>query len=193
PAENLKVWLPPALEPAQLDVLAKQIQAFRKAWTSLWADDPTRPANLRLVRYEPTGWTINGAPGKAESLDTALALSRVANGQDPPPVFVSLPPSKSLMEKLKLGPGSDIPSIVIVDSPDKADYVLEGRLMGDDVEYAWVRPGATEEGRRRGGSPLPARSDWYAIGRVPESVTATARQLIDAAVVLGRIHGWLSV
>ncbi|MGA9773306.1 MAG: caspase family protein [Blastocatellia bacterium] len=193
PAENLKVWLPPSLQQVKLDVLAKQIKDFRKASTSRWADDPTQAVNLRLVRYEPKGWTITDAQGKTETVGADLALNRLANGQDQTPLFVSLPPPMGLKEKLRLGHGSAIPSISIVDSPGNADYTLEGRLMGTQIEYAWVRPGAVQEGRLKGGTPLPTRSDWYAVGLSPKSMIAAAQELIDAAVVLGRIHGWLSI
>jgi hypothetical protein len=193
PTENLKVWLPPSIEQTKLDALANQINAFRKASTRRLADDPTQTLNLHLVRYQPAGWVITGAQGKAEKAGVALDLNRLANGQDQTPLFVSLPPSSRLKEKLRLGPGSAIPSISIVDSPDKADYMLDGRLRGIQIEYAWVRPGATQEGRRRGGTPLPARSDWYAVGSSPESITDAAEELINAVVVLSRIHGWLSI
>jgi hypothetical protein len=190
PADDLKVWIPPAVKQPELDSLCKQVNAFRETRKSQWADDPTQPLALQLVQHDASGWTVTRSNGGAANIGSVLPSKPLIGSE---PIFVRLPPATLLAEKLKVGPGSELPSISSVASQGQADYALEGRLMGTRVEYAWVRPGATREGSRNGTDPLPARSDWFAFSPDSEATSAAAERLLDAAVVLARIHGWLSI
>ena len=76
---------------------------------------------------------------------------------------------------------SDLESPIELKPPAGAEYRLNSRWNGGQVEYAWV---ITNGG---GNLPMPARSDW--IKASPEA----AASLHDKALLLARIHGWLTL
>ncbi|MGH7582251.1 MAG: caspase family protein [Gemmatimonadales bacterium] len=184
-------------------------------WTDDPTSLPDDGRPLYVVRYDGQGWAVFtprgeriaiGAPDAAQVLsviasreaqaarsvaaEAAKLPGRAASASVPegkPRVFVLIPPTPGLRDAIHLGEGSPNPGVPLSTSPDSADYLLFGRLVGDSTQYAWIRPNATERSQLT--SPFPARTDW--IGAA-DSVAAGS-QLEELALKLARVHGWLTL
>ncbi|HEY6331577.1 MAG TPA: caspase family protein [Blastocatellia bacterium] len=192
PSEQLRVWIPPAASPFDLDSICKRLKALRDENSARWSDDPATADNVRLLWRDAAGW-VTSDDGGARGNRPEPALSQLAAADARGATFVSLPPAKALSALLKFGPGSDFESISIVNSPAEANYLLEGRLTGQGVEYAWIRSEAPGKGTERGGDPWPVRSDWIGVTADPDSITTAGNRLTDAAIALARVNGWLTI
>jgi hypothetical protein len=97
-----------------------------------------------------------------------------------------IPPPESFRESKPFGA-----SVAKVDSVDRADYVLLGRVCAETgtacIEYAWALPDITEEDLRRQRPARPLRSDW-----IPSN-NETAASLRSAGLALARVAGWLEL
>lgn len=181
---DLKVWIPPPISKTDLARAAQEVAALRKSTTVELVDDPTEQTPAYVVEHEAAGWKALMPDGRTQTLGLAPVISKFASGiTNRAPMFVNLPPSTELKQAIKLGPGTSRLSIEISKGPQEANYILAGRLNGDNVEYAWVRPGVTKEDKQRGSNPLPIRTDW----------TGSAEKLEEQAVTLSRIRGWLEI
>jgi len=181
---DLKVWIPPALPKADLERAAQELAVLRESNSVELVLDPTEQSPTYLVQYEASGWKALMPGGRSQALAGTSAVAKLASGMTGrPPLFINLPPSTELRQAIKIGPGTNRTSIEITKSPQDANYVLAGRMNGDNVEYAWVRPGVTKEDKERGSNPLPVRTDW----------TASTEKLEEQAVTLSRIRGWLEI
>jgi hypothetical protein len=91
--------------------------------------------------------------------------------------------------------------LVMTDSPQGADYLLEGRVVDGRAQYAWVLPDAAEQVLRERAPDLaangpmarPVRSDWISSGQAAGEAEHAAATLLDKAARLGRIRGWLTL
>ncbi len=180
---NLKVWIPPALGETELNQLVQAVQALREKGQAQFIDDPTDPAPSRFLQYSEGGWQSWTLDGKTEKPDLASFNQLAAGAALKETVFISLPPSTQLRSAIKLGPKTDWPAIEIVKSIRDAQYTLVGRVKDGKAEYAWVRPGGTRADAEKGGDPLPVRSDWV----------TNAEELVEKAVPLARVNGWLQL
>jgi len=181
---DLKVWIPPAISKTDLVRAAQEVAALRQSTTVELVDDPTEQTPAYVVQYEAAGWKALMPDGRTQALGLAPAVSKFASGITMrAPMFVNLPPSTELKQAIKLGPGTSRLSIEITKSPQEANYILAGRMNGENIEYAWVRPGVTKEDKQKGSNPLPVRTDW----------AAAAEKLEEQAVTLSRIRGWLEI
>jgi len=181
---DLKVWIPPAISKTDLARAAQEVAALRQSTTVELVDDPTEQTPAYVVQYEAAGWKALMPDGRTQALGLPAPVSKFASGiTTRAPIFVNLPPSTELKQAIKLGPGTSRLSIEITKSPQEANYILAGRVNGENIEYAWVRPGVTKEDKQKGSNPLPVRTDW----------TAAAEKLEEQAVTLSRIRGWLEI
>jgi hypothetical protein len=187
---DLKVWVPPAVSKTDLARAVQEVAALRQSTTVDLVDDPTEQTPAYVVQYEAAGWKAFMPDGRTQALGLAPAVSKFASGiTTRSPMFVNLPPSTELKQAIKLGPGTSRLSIEVTKSPQEANYILAGRVNGNNIEYAWVRPGVTKEDKQRGSNPLPIRTDWTAN---TDPATA-AEKLEEQAVTLSRIRGWLEI
>jgi hypothetical protein len=121
-------------------------------------------------------------------------------------VFINVPPSVEIREAIKLGADSSRLAIKLSDSPEQANYILAGRVNGDKVEYAWIRPGVTADTVKKHIDPLPVRSDWVSASSpaasmqtspvtvsTTDAATEVAAKLEEYAVTLCRIRAWLKI
>ncbi|MEK6324977.1 MAG: caspase family protein [Acidobacteriota bacterium] len=187
---DLKVWIPPSVSKSELARAAQEVAALRQSTTVDLVDDPTEQTPAYVVQYEEAGWKALMPDGRTQALGLAPAMSKFASGITMrSPMFVNLPPSTELKQAIKLGPGTSRLSIEVTKSPQEANYILAGRVNGNNIEYAWVRPGVTKEDKQRGSNPLPIRTDWTA----NTDPAAAAEKLEEQAVTLSRIRGWLEI
>jgi hypothetical protein len=139
---------------------------------------------------------------------TADAISKVT--QNGAKVYVSIPPSNSLIDALKKQSGVSMGVLDLSGSMTSSQYILIGRSSrekGGTVEYALVLPGVfgalnsatmvrsrNEEGKTvlcSTDSELPLRMDWVLVGTEHESIAAAANEIEAAALKLGRSRSWL--
>lgn len=168
--------------------------AIRSAAANLhWIADPTNEAPDVVVRFASGSWEIerrSNSKVTRTSLGTAptsAAWSAALANPAPRSIFVDFPPPMELANSLRSGIESETNAVVLVDHPSEAQYHLVGRLTSSDsFEYAWVLPNAdqTDEGQ----TPLPLRTDWFAVAD-PDA----AAQLDQRALNLARLRLWLEV
>ncbi|MGB7622895.1 MAG: caspase family protein [Terriglobia bacterium] len=188
---DLKVWIPPGISKSDLARAAQEVAALRHSDNVELVEDPTEQTPAYVVQYESAGWKALMPNGGTQVLGLAPAMGKFASGiATRSPLFVNLPPSTELKQAIKLGRGTSRLSIEITKSPQEANYILAGRMNGDNIEYAWVRPGVTKEDKQKGNNPLPIRTDWT-IGNTDPA--AAAEELEEQAVTLSRIRGWLEI
>jgi len=188
---DLRVWIPPAVSKSDLARAAQEVVALRQSTSVELVEDPTEQTPAYVVQYEASGWKAMMPDGRTQALGIAPAMSKFASGiTTRSAMFVNLPPSTELRQAIKLGPGTNRLSIELTKSPLEANYILAGRVNGDNIEYAWLRPGVTNQDKQKGSNPLPIRTDWT-VANTDNS--ATAEKLEEQAVTLSRIRGWLEI
>lgn len=138
-------------------------------------EDPTERAPTHIVEWDRTRWIVH------ENLPAAKAspVDLVQVGRTLPPqarVNLMIPPPQNFHVT---------EGVETVDSVEKADYILIGRVTAQSVEYAWALPDVTKEDRLARGSARPLRSDWIASSNAPA--------LRQAALNLARVAGWLQL
>ena len=194
-AANLRVWVPAAaLELANLQQMAKEAAALRNNDRLQWSDDPTIQSPTHILTLEGKGWKLTTIDdGRTEDLGSASQAratldKRASASSDTMSLFVQLPPPVELTQSLRLGRGTTNNSIELTASPEGAHYHLVGRIAGEDIQYGWIRPGATADDEL---ATLPVRTDW--ITASGGGVKALARQLEKFALQTGRLRAWLQL
>jgi hypothetical protein len=197
---NLTVWIPAAMDFKELQRQIKDLAKLKSSTKIQWVDDPTEahPTNTNLptgVVYYENGWKMT-LDGISLDLGTTLSAATLATELNKYPqvrLFVHLPPTTELKQRLQIGKGTRREAIAVTQVKADAQYFLVGRWHDDTIEYAWVRPGV--EGKTAGNStdPLPVRSDWFAVDGTTETLTTSGEGLEDRVTVLGKVRGWLQL
>lgn len=171
PTRKLRVWIPRA--PQSVLAAIRETRRTLAQRDVRWIDDPTESSPTHLLRWRNDAWE-RIANGKVVATRSPLGDPLPAHAA----LFVQLPAAGALLENV-----GDVEGIELVDGPQAADYILAGRLIGDRIEYAWVRPLVTTSDRDR--TSMPIRSQWVAADR-----PSTELALRDALLRLRRVHGW---
>jgi len=139
-------------------------------------------------------WWLNGAwrllasrSGPAVELGPSLDVRRLR--QIGGELYVNFPLPAKDAARLDLGDGTPNDAVRVESQPDKpkkTQYILAGRWNGKGLEYAWVRPGITEDDQVE--TNLPVRTDW-----VPASDGECTDPLRKKALALNRIYGWVTL
>jgi hypothetical protein len=188
---DLMVYIPPAILGAELARFAQEIAALKKSNRVNIVDDPTEETPVYAIQYDGGTWNKLSSQGQSAIVGfapTASSLVSAMPGKEK--VFLNLPPSTALREAITLGSEKSRLAVKMAKTAADANYVLAGRVSGDRVEYAWVRPGVTTREKESGANPMPTRSDWVAMERDPDAVSA---KLEEYAVTLSRIRGWQQI
>jgi hypothetical protein len=176
PPRPLRVAVPSSN--ADIAAFARHAAAIADSREIDWINDPTIRTPEQVLRRAGTRWELLDAAGHVSSFasdDDALhALARLRRGTS---LFVQLPASAQLAAQL-----AGLAVIDIVDRAEDADYVVAGRFVRHQLEYAWVRPNARRSDRRSSG--LPLRTTW--IGDAAD----TALVLRNRALHLHKIEAW---
>ncbi len=191
---NLKVYIPPPITAVELAAIKRDVAALLKTPSVHLIDDPTKQTPSCVLQRSQGGWSLSRSDGRIEQpgqWPAAAVLTSRLSAEDT--LFINVPPSADLRRKIALGKGAKRELIAVMNSPADAQYILVGRIAGDDLEYAWVRPGATDEGARKQNVVLPVRTDWFKLGETPQAIKDCGEQIEDRAVTLGKISGWLEI
>jgi hypothetical protein len=157
-------------------------QAARNAGIQ-WVSDPTAQTPTHLLRTRGRVWELVTREGKRMpfALDADAATLIAALPPDAT-LFVQVPMARPIAAAIDAANRESSGSIVFVDDPDDADYVLTGRIAEGPPEYAWVRPGVAAKDAHRSG--LPPRTTWQTTD------SDSGLLFYDTLRRLRRIHGW---
>ncbi|HEY0158224.1 MAG TPA: caspase family protein [Thermoanaerobaculia bacterium] len=159
-ARPLRIWTPRAMPNVQ--GIARRLAA---ATSARWIADPLEVTPTHVLRPGRSGWELLARDGTR----TALASDEAAIA-----AVRRLPRAASLFVQLPAPESMD----VVADDPERADYLLTGRVTGKRIEYAWIRP-LVRHGDRREGT-LPPHTSW----------TTDLKKLRADLETLRRIHAW---
>lgn len=193
---GLRVWVPDAAgDWRQALALARELRELAGRSGVTWVADPVESTPTHVAHWDG-GWWLTPRGERSRWLGPAPRAADVlrelrGNGK-PPSLFVQLPVPSALARALALGAGSANDAVERVRTRDGAHYQLVGRLAGDAVDFAWVRPAAGAADAKT--SPLPVRSDWCS-GEESRSGEEghCAATLTDVALRLHKIRSWLAV
>ncbi len=182
PSRPLRIWIP---RTALLPDLAA-LSAFARSAARVdvqWVTDPVETDPSHVIRWREGEWEMldrDGAVMRVSGGSIAEHLAALPRGSA---VFVQVPVPEWLARGIAAGDAAERRSVITVDRPEEADYVLVGRLHEGTVEYAWVRPFAT---RDKPDAVLPARTAWHSSTEGAD----VALRLQDAVMRLRRLLAW---
>ena len=155
---------------------------------------PIRSGELRQVWWLNGSWRLLAtrmvaARDLGKSLDAQILRQILGNGSAGDALYVNFPLPANDAAKLDLGEGTRNDAVRVQSQPDKPSkdqYILAGKWNGKTLEYAWVRPGVTENDQAD--TNLPVRTDW-----IPATDTDPTDSLRLKALSLNRIYGWMTL
>lgn len=193
----LTTWLPQPVAAGQLEKIRTRATAFAADKRIAIADSPEAASHI-LIMDGAEGCEING-PGGRRSLKpcTPSALeTEIGAAKDKMRLFVSLPPTAEIADKLQFGAGVAYRSPIARSKlRDGAQYMLVGRtrMVGGktETEYAWALTAGGEANVKGGAkviNSLPRISQW-----ISAASSDAASRLAKEAQTLARIRGWLTL
>lgn len=190
--ELLRVHIPrPAPEP-ELRRLAEVASQLRKSSSINLVSDPTTEPPTHILSWDAgeSQWSLheNRAGAQPTPIRFLSAGAVVRLLPQPSRLFVQFPPESSFARALKFEDGA----VLAVDSPERADYVLLGRLESgsDNVSYAWALSDPGQSDHPAAKPPVrPLRSDWFPAHSPSEAVVS----LHNTALGLAKVSGWLNL
>ncbi|MGH7257552.1 MAG: caspase family protein [Nitrospiraceae bacterium] len=199
PDAALRLWIPPVISGEQDSVrLAADIAKQSQPDHVVLVDDPTASIVTHILHWDGSQWQLSFPTGKSTKLGrmpTAdQVLDQLKSERQPTYLYINVSPTKALVQGLRIGDLSATQSARLVRSPDEAHYVLTGRVVGQDVHYAWVSRSFTGSDHVSSNSaplPLPDRTSWGTNATLKERCQDGG--LNDCLTRLVRLHHWLTV
>lgn len=189
---DLEVWIPEVggQWPAALG-FARRLRRLLASTGVRWLEDPFDAPEADALVWEDEEWRLLQAGGEEVSLghtpDPTSVASRLGRTPGPGCVFVFLPVSTSLADRLRFGKRFAGHSVAPAPDRSRAHYHLACRLAEKEVELSWVRNSAGSVDRRTAEIDLPARGDWHPLGRKSLPI------LKEEARRLARLRAWLTL
>jgi hypothetical protein len=189
----LRVWIGSTTMPAaEVRRHAAALSSLTSAPGGSLINDPTTAEKgSNVLQWNGSAWQLVSQGAAARTVGpelTAAAITPSLSGGPTAgrPLMVNVPLPSETASALNLGADSkENDAIELLSTPERADYLLFGRVRGEVIEYAWVRPLITAEDAKA--SALPARTDWIPLG------DSFARQLREQALRLGTLRSWLQL
>lgn len=187
----LKVWIPDSSPwKSQLPNLASQLRDLCEEMRVSWVADPSQSTPTHLLYWHRGAWWLAGQNRDAQALgpepSAASILAQVLEISEEPSLFMHLPPTEELGNALELGEESLHDAVERVGDPERAHYQLVGKLDGNRVRFAWVRPGLSS--LAPAGEQLPSQTKWC-----DPSLRNCGGQLTSQALRLAKIRAWLTI
>ena len=205
PASRLAVWTGSAnLHYQDIQAAAREFSQLPGLAHLTWVTDPVQQAPTHQISWDGREWVLSRAGSTQKtSLGAKPSAQAVASRLNAAGVrlLVNLPPPVEMAAKWKIGGPTSI--LEAAASPGAAPYLLVGTATGSQLQYAWLRRTALEQGITASAaagveavcsadSPYPLRSDWVpATGAA--SLDDAARDLGELASRLAKVHGWLEL
>ena len=194
---GLRVSIPKAAPAAAVARAATEFAKLRGDPAIEWIGDPTAGAPTHIVSWNGSAWMLETNPpgAKPALLGAAPAADEIRRLLPPKArLLVRLPPTVDLLPAIPVG-DPDHSAVEISTAPAAAQYWLWGKIDGTDAAYAWLLPDTTEGSARNapGSLPLPIRTDWVKLPQNAEGVRGAGADLTTKALLLARIHAWLTL
>ncbi len=190
---NLRVWFP-SYNSGYNEILkiAGDLQNLSENKNIKWVTDPTEESPDYVLQYYNGGWKLSMPAGKIKDLGATVNADLILkNIEKSKKLFVQLPPSKELIQSLKIGKNSDNNAIEITNDPLKANYILVGRIENGKIQYSFIRPNISINDSSSQ-STLPLRTDWVSANNENE-IKEAGNTLTDFSIRLGKINAWLTL
>jgi hypothetical protein len=190
---NLRVWFPAYNSGIdELLNITKNLKSLQENKSIKWVADPTTEAPDYVLQYYNNGWKLSLPDGKIKDLGTTVTADLLLkNIEKNKKLFIQLPPSKELIQSLKIGKNSDNNAIDITHDPLKANYILAGRIENGNLQYSLIRPNISVNDTFVQ-STLPLRTEWLNANNINE-VKLAGTQLTEFSIRLGKINAWLTL
>jgi uncharacterized caspase-like protein len=208
---KLSVFVPGIASPDEPGSIQGQVSKLQSSGKWTLVNDPILELPSNLVYWTTAGWVMTTPQGSSINLGATLTTGAISKGvQNGAKVYVSIPPSQSLIDALKQQLGISTGVLDLSNSLAASQYILTGRLsreQGGNAEYALVLarvfgaldPATMVQSQNAEGktfscstdSELPLRTDWVLVGAEHESIAAAANAIETAALKLGRSRSWL--
>jgi hypothetical protein len=194
---RMKVWIPHTnLSHEQLLHIARETASLKNPGNIQWLDDPTETNPTHIMSWFQSSWRIEcegnvmelGKHPKADAILEKIRSSHQVKNEKPR-FFLFLPLSSEI--KTLIAPEIKYynDSISILPSVQGAHYVLVGRLVGDEITYAWVHTNITREE----GKGLPIRTRWFAVQKEGEVNRRAVIEMWDKLLNLVKIKAWMNL
>jgi len=157
-----------------------------------FSDEPTNEINNFEIYYLNLNWVLkNLINGKVEDLGKkpdAEVIKKMLQGNSAK-LFINLPPSIEMVEEIKTKLGIPNGAIRLIGQKE-AKYYLSGRIVSDELEYAFYLPDMMNS--KNTFSSLPLISDWIEISG-KEKINSAVDNINDMAFQLAKINAWLTL
>ncbi len=205
PEEFLRVYVGATLPLSRLGAAMQLVADLRKIAGLVVVGDPSEATPTHILYWTGRYWSVVDNRIRREILSasetpTAAQVAKAAGARAQ--IAVLIPAADELKAKLELDANAKYPVVVVVDTPERADYALIGSAPGGTtLQYAWIRPAETRadlaressEAERNGAraalAAWPQRSEWVSFaGGAAEKAAASLNENLSG---LARIGGWL--
>ncbi len=191
---SLQVWIP------TIETTADKLRAFVRGLADVadgsrvrWVLDPVAEKPTHVLDWRTGSWRLWAQHGGKQSLGARPGIEDLRQAlpdQGDVRLFVHLPLTPDLRQRIRLGDGTVHDLVEKVPDNAEAIYVLTGRWRPGTLEYAWIRPGVTAGDEAT--SSLPLHTRWVPFD-AKTGATTSARTLEDLVLRLGRIRAWLTL
>lgn len=192
--EPLRVFLPERPpSPAAISAALRKLQALNGMRGLRLSSDPTEDPPTHVLHFRPSKWLLTSRDGASCPVGMQVSMPAVRGclnqsaktNNDPPVLFVEVPPSRALVDALKKEAAIAHPIVEPSLDPLRADYLLVGRMRDQGPEYAWMLPNADKTSP---GSTLPLRTSFQS----GNDTNLHALLYVDA-LQLARLKTWLTI
>ena len=184
--EPLRVFIPAQPPPRQaVDAMVKLLAPLRSARQVGWVKDPTESTPTHTVFWQNGQWVLRDPKQHDSTLGVRPSLKQLLRelriqGEPAVRLFLSLPLPAEHIAALS-APDSQGRRVELTATAAHADYLLIGRAITSQPEYAWVLPGVDKDSR----PGVPARSEWEELDDA-----GFADHLTEHALKLARFKTW---
>ena len=192
-SSSLKVWFPPnSYTYPEILKIAQDVSKISDNKSYTWISDPAKTQPDYVIQYFNGKWIASGPENKVIEMGTSptseMIVKKIPKNSS---IYLQLPPTKELTDKLQIGTGSVNDAIGVAKNSHEAHYILVGKFIGNTINYAWMRPNVTEADTAFLAA-TPIRTDWVEIKNAGDFQKA-ADKLTDFTLRLGKINSWLNI
>jgi len=195
---TMSVWVPPAVaDYRQVNELARQLAALAPHRGVTMIDDPTTSDATHMLIWRGDQWLLwsnSDHPRALGATPKAIdVLHYMTSEQGRATAFLNIPPTRDLAKTLDAHHLLSI-GVAAASKPDEAVYALAGRLVGSQVEYAWIQTRLSGTAAIRSARqivPLPERTVWSRTPLVEGACEAGG--IRNCLARLAKVYYWLTI
>ena len=197
---NLTLNIPPAVKSQEVLVgFMNEISKIRQSESVIWISDPTQEVPSHIMSWNGTQWIISDNDlrtkhlGKDLSSQDVLDTISVNRFQDKPKLFILLPPTIEMINKLQTDTRySEVP-VEYTTSNENSDYTLAGRLGNNVIEYSWISTEFTNRTSAPNKLKTPLKTEWIPLQNGLDQSSLDIQILKDSAIQLAVNNLWFHI